>query len=330
MIDRDNPWGVAWNAYAATGQQQLGGEHPFHYFTKQPVPEQGDLALQYEVRPGPLALLPGLLGKLSQIDGYSERADVWGDGAAAVRATDPDDTTLKWGGYTQMGSRGSGWRDCPPMAIEVDWALLQWVKQWQLMAQTEVDEEADEYGDKLRPDWGTAWQIVYVLWDVFAAPEGTGGTSCLEMSEGGGLTRWQFGKAIVDLATLGLQVQHAAAVLKPTGDQQWDIAAQATLLGVRQRVYTSVNCWCRGYLIRASRVPGVAAEIDTPLPPPPARHVWKRPRMGAQPRRGSRYTYRNIRSLLLLVLLALVGLVSGVAGMTPLQQGIGGTFRSHA
>jgi hypothetical protein len=88
-------------------------------------------------------------------------------------------------------------------------------------------------------------------------------------------------------------------------------------------------------MVRASEVASVADMVDTPLAEPPVSRIAvykpnpKRARV-QHPRAGNRHTYGKIRNLLMFLLLALVGLVSGVAGMAPLQQGIGGTFRSHA
>lgn len=224
--------------------------------------------------------------------------------------------------------------EVPPLATEVERALFQWVKRWQQLSEATGAEGVDEWGDLLHPQWNELWQLLYVMWDIFAAPQDTGGIAALGVTEGYGLQQWDFGKTLLDLATLGLQLQHVIVVLQPTADPLWDESAQVTLEGVGRRVYSAVNQWCREYRVRARRVAGVADMRDTPLAEPPRRYGMcldhpKRPRV-QHPRAGVRSTYGHIRNLLLFVLLALVGLVSGVAGMAPLRQGTSGTFRSHA
>jgi hypothetical protein len=332
MIDLGNGWQLAWQEFWEDGALRFQGGHPFGCFTVQPVPEGGETSIEYGSRPDPLALLPAVMDKLTLMDGYSQRAGVWDKGRRAVWAADPRYSTISWGGV--VGGPEGLRVEVPPLATEVERALFQWVKRWQQLSEATGAEEVDEQGNLLQPQWDELWQLLYVLWDIFAAPQDTGGTACLGVTEGYGLLQWDFGKTLLDLATLGLQLQHVIVMLQPTADPLWDRSAQVTLQGVGRRVHSAVNQWCREYRVRASRVAGVADMRDTPLAEPPRRYgiaqgYPKRPRV-QHPRAGGRHTYGKIRNLLLFLLLALVGLVSGVAGMTPLRQSTSGTFRSHA
>jgi hypothetical protein len=333
MIDLGNKWALAWRLGWQESRLEFDGENQFHCLAVQPTPDRADLTLDYGSRPDPLALLPAVLHKLTLLDGYSQRAGVWDKGWQAVWAADPDYSTINWCG---VPVEPDGVTEVPPLAVEVERALLQWVKRWQqLAAKDEEDQEVDGRGYRVKPPWDELWQLLYVMWDIFAAPQDTGGTSCLGVKEGSGLLQWDFGKTLLDLATLGLQLQHTISVLKPTADPFWDKHARTVLLGVGTRVYVAVNQWCKEYMVRASEVASVADMVDTPLAEPPVSRIAvykpnpKRARV-QHPRAGNRHTYGKIRNLLMFLLLALVGLVSGVAGMAPLQQGIGGTFRSHA